>query len=82
MHRDFGLHLFWLVGSWLLGAVALQPMTARAQNATEPAVVAAQQTSVDVVEKKLFIRQADVYGAYLAYTDHEIGRVTRSARSL
>jgi arylsulfatase A-like enzyme len=26
-------------------------------------------------EKKLFIRQADVYGAYLAYTDHEIGRV-------
>jgi len=27
------------------------------------------------VEQKLFIRQADVYGAYLAYTDHEIGRV-------
>jgi arylsulfatase A-like enzyme len=26
-------------------------------------------------EKKLFIRQADVYAAYLAYTDHEIGRV-------
>jgi arylsulfatase A-like enzyme len=26
-------------------------------------------------EKKLFIRQADVYGAYLAYTDNEIGRV-------
>lgn len=26
-------------------------------------------------EKKLFIRQADVYGAYLAYADHEIGRV-------
>jgi arylsulfatase A-like enzyme len=26
-------------------------------------------------EQKLFIRQADVYGAYLAYTDHEIGRV-------
>jgi arylsulfatase A-like enzyme len=25
--------------------------------------------------KKLFIRQADVYAAYLAYTDHEIGRV-------
>src|SRR5262249_7745962 len=25
-------------------------------------------------EKKLFIRQADVYAAYLAYTDHEIGR--------
>ncbi len=26
-------------------------------------------------EKKLFIRQAEVYAAYLAYTDHEIGRV-------
>jgi arylsulfatase A-like enzyme len=26
-------------------------------------------------DKKLFIRQADVYAAYLAYTDHEIGRV-------
>lgn len=27
------------------------------------------------VEKKLFIRQANVYAAYLAYTDHEIGRL-------
>ena len=26
-------------------------------------------------EKKLFARQAEVYAAYLAYTDHEIGRV-------
>ncbi len=26
-------------------------------------------------EKRLFIKQADVFGAYLAYTDHEIGRV-------
>ncbi len=26
-------------------------------------------------EKKLFIRQADVYAAYLAYTDEQIGRV-------
>jgi arylsulfatase A-like enzyme len=31
--------------------------------------------SLTPVEQKLFIRQADVYGAYLAYTDHEIGRV-------
>ena len=29
-------------------------------------------------DKKLFIRQADVYGAYLAYTDHEIGRVIQA----
>jgi arylsulfatase A-like enzyme len=26
-------------------------------------------------EKKLYIKQADVFGAYVAYTDHEIGRV-------
>jgi arylsulfatase len=30
------------------------------------------------VEKKMFIRQADVYGAYLAYADHEIGRVIQA----
>src|SRR5262249_6172202 len=29
-------------------------------------------------EKKLFIRQADGYAAYLAYTDHEIGRVIQT----
>ena len=34
------------------------------------------------VEKKLFIRQADVYAAYLAYTDHEIGRVIDEVKRL
>lgn len=29
-------------------------------------------------ERKLFIRQANVYAAYLAYTDHEIGRVIQA----
>lgn len=29
-------------------------------------------------EKKLFIRQANVYAAYLAYADHEIGRVIQA----
>jgi arylsulfatase A-like enzyme len=29
-------------------------------------------------QKKLYIRQADVYAAYLAYTDHEIGRVVQT----
>jgi arylsulfatase len=29
-------------------------------------------------EKKLFIHQAEVYAAYLAYTDHEIGRVIQA----
>jgi arylsulfatase A-like enzyme len=31
-------------------------------------------------EKKLFIKQADVFGAYLAYTDHEIGRVIQEVQ--
>ena len=30
--------------------------------------------------KKLFIRQADVYAAYLAYTDYEIGRVVQAVQ--
>jgi len=34
------------------------------------------------VEKKLFIKQADVYAAYLAYTDHEIGRVVQAVEDL
>jgi arylsulfatase len=33
-------------------------------------------------EKKLLIRQADVYGAYLAYTDHEIGRVIQAVEDI
>ena len=33
-------------------------------------------------EKKLFTRQMDVYGAYLAYTDHEIGRVIQAVEDL
>jgi arylsulfatase len=31
-------------------------------------------------EKKLFARQAEVYGAYVAYTDHEIGRVIQEVQ--
>jgi arylsulfatase len=33
-------------------------------------------------EKKLFIRQADVYAAYLMYTDHEIGRVVQAVQDM
>jgi arylsulfatase A-like enzyme len=36
------------------------------------------QLSAD--EKKMFIRQADVFAAYTAYTDHEIGRVIQAVR--
>ncbi|MGD8677514.1 MAG: sulfatase-like hydrolase/transferase [Chromatiales bacterium] len=33
-------------------------------------------------EKKLFIKQADVFAAYVAYTDHEIGRVIQAVEDL
>jgi arylsulfatase len=33
-------------------------------------------------ERKLFIRQAEVYAAYLAYTDHEIGRVIQAIQDM
>lgn len=33
-------------------------------------------------EKKLFIRQADVFAAYVAYTDHEIGRVIQAVEAM
>ncbi len=33
-------------------------------------------------ERKLYIRQAEVYAAYLAYTDHEIGRVIQAVQDM
>ncbi len=33
-------------------------------------------------EKKLFARQAEVFGAYVAYTDHEIGRVVQAVEDM
>ena len=33
-------------------------------------------------EKKLFIRQAEVFAAYVAYTDHEIGRVIQTVEDM
>src|SRR5581483_10724946 len=33
-------------------------------------------------EKKMFIRQVEVYAAYLAYTDHEIGRVIQAVEDI
>jgi arylsulfatase len=41
-----------------------------------------QWDSLSALEKKLFVKQADVYGAYLAYTDHEIGRVIQAVEDL
>jgi arylsulfatase len=33
-------------------------------------------------ERKLFVHQADIFGAYAAYTDHEIGRVIQAVEDL
>jgi arylsulfatase len=33
-------------------------------------------------EKKLFVRQADVFAAYFAYVDHEIGRVIQQVQDM
>jgi len=38
--------------------------------------------SLGADEKKLFARQMEVYAAYLAYTDHEIGRVIQAVDDL
>src|SRR5271154_6844780 len=38
--------------------------------------------SLSFEEKKLFIKQPHVYGAYLAYTDHEIGRIIQAVEDM
>lgn len=38
--------------------------------------------TLDADSKKLFTRQADVFAAYVAYTDHEIGRVIQAVDDL
>jgi arylsulfatase A-like enzyme len=38
--------------------------------------------SLGLEEKKLFTKQADVYGAYVAYTDEQIGRVIQAVDDL
>ena len=38
--------------------------------------------SLSADEKKLFARQAEVFAAYAAYTDHEIGRVIQAVEDL
>lgn len=41
-----------------------------------------QWDSLSFEEKKLFTKQADVYGAYLAYADNEIGRIIQAVDDL
>ena len=38
--------------------------------------------TLDADSKKLFARQAEVFAAYVAYSDHEIGRVIQSVDDL
>jgi arylsulfatase A-like enzyme len=39
-----------------------------------------QWDSLSAEQKKMYVRQADVYGAYLAYVDAEIGRVIQAVK--
>jgi arylsulfatase len=41
-----------------------------------------QWEALSADEKKLFLRQVDVFAAYVAYTDHEIGRVIQAVEDL
>ena len=38
--------------------------------------------TLDADSKKLFARQAEVFAAYVAYTDHEIGRVIQAVEDM
>ncbi len=38
--------------------------------------------TLSATEKKLFARQAEVFAAYVAYTDHEIGRVIQAVEDM
>lgn len=53
-----------------------------AQLTSWPANLLKNWDTLNDEEKKLFIKQADVYAAYLAYTDHEIGRVIQSVKDM
>ena len=38
--------------------------------------------SVSAIRKKIYAREAEVYAAYVAYTDHEIGRVIQAVQDM
>ena len=38
--------------------------------------------SLSIVQKKLYARQAEVFAAYVAYTDYEIGRVIQAVENM
>jgi len=39
-------------------------------------------STLNADQKKMYARQAEVYAAYLAYTDHEIGRVIQAVKDM
>lgn len=47
-----------------------------------PKQILPEWNSLPAENKKLFAHQADVYGAYAAYTDHEIGRVVQAVEDM
>ncbi len=47
-----------------------------------PKDLLAEWDTLNDTQKKLYIREADVYGAYLAYTDYEIGRVIQTVQDM
>ena len=47
-----------------------------------PKDVLKEWDALSAEEKKLFIRQAEVFAAYVAYSDHEIGRVIQGFQDL
>jgi arylsulfatase A-like enzyme len=47
-----------------------------------PKDILPEWASLPAENKKLFARQADVFGAYVAYTDHEIGRVIQAVEDM
>jgi arylsulfatase A-like enzyme len=42
----------------------------------------AKWDTLNPTEKKVFVHQAEIFGAYVAYTDHEIGRVIQAVEDL
>lgn len=47
-----------------------------------PKDLLAEWDTLSAGEKKMFARQVEVYAAYLAYTDHEIGRVIQAVADM
>ena len=54
----------------------------RIPNSRRGQIVLAKWDTLNANEKKMFIHQAEIFGAYAAYTDNEIGRVIQAVEDL